>query len=461
LPIGQYEDFAACVAANRDKEDPEAYCAAIENSQRGAGKVTEALEALKALQAKDPKGQRFYVTAQVKQIDEEGFEADIVASTANIDRDREVVNPHGMVVPKPRRVPLVSSHQYGDLRKQIGDVPSVKLNGEITARPRWFVGMGNDEADWAFALVKMGVAAFSIGFLPLEWTDADLADEKTVEEIVAGKKPLREYTKWELAEISQVIVPSNRGAVQRMVEAGILPKDYKTEGLKDGPMDENAQKAFDAALKLWQERQAKNVTVSVIVNEGPGDGKVPAAPVPEKQPEHPAAQIAGEQMNARAECPEGQEWDAAEGKCVDKKAAPVVEPVVDPAKSFDLLSLFEAAGKKEIDVPKVEIKVPTPKAAAVVEITFEKDILPKLKDALDEFADTLRVEVANAVNQSLKESEAKVSGAVEVAIAAKFGPDSAAHTKTTDLIKAVMSGVKEFVKTEIALAKGNVDAWLQ
>jgi len=30
MPVGPYEDFAACVAANQDKDDPEAYCASLE-----------------------------------------------------------------------------------------------------------------------------------------------------------------------------------------------------------------------------------------------------------------------------------------------------------------------------------------------------------------------------------------------------------------------------------------------
>lgn len=532
MPVGPYEDFAACVAANQDKEDPEAYCAAIENAQRGANQVTEALNALKALLEKDPKGQRLHFAATVKQVDEEDFEADIVASTANIDRDREVVMPEGMVVPKPRRVPLVSSHQYMDLRKQIGDVPRVKVNGEISARPRWFVGMGNAEADWAFALVKMGVAAFSIGFLPLEWEDADLSDEKTVEQILAGKKPLRRYTKWELAEISQVIVPSNRGAVQRMVEAGILPKDFKAEGLSEDPMEEAAQKAFDAALKSWQERQETQATVK--------DEPKPVPPA--AGPEH--------------QCPEGFEWDNERNDCV-KIDHPEVGPetLAEPeTASFDLMKLFEAAGKKETDEKQEggwrvggsrdlpmsddegwdagaaedsmgdpaedgkanwkalhiiyrpdaadqkggykfpfgrvsggrkvasrsglqaarqrlgqadvsqEVKAaiarfinsylgaPEERAQVVVTIKFDEDIRPGVEKMLGEF----KLEVA----EMLKQSEAKVNGAVESAIAAKFGPDSAAYTKTTDLIKAVMTGVKEHVDRAIALAKGNVDAWL-
>lgn len=34
MPFGQYESFAACVAANRDKDDPEAYCAGLEQEMK-------------------------------------------------------------------------------------------------------------------------------------------------------------------------------------------------------------------------------------------------------------------------------------------------------------------------------------------------------------------------------------------------------------------------------------------
>lgn len=31
MPLGKYKNFAECVAANRDKQDPQAYCGAIEH----------------------------------------------------------------------------------------------------------------------------------------------------------------------------------------------------------------------------------------------------------------------------------------------------------------------------------------------------------------------------------------------------------------------------------------------
>ena len=35
MPFGKYKDFAACVAANRDKENPEAYCAQLHKNVTG------------------------------------------------------------------------------------------------------------------------------------------------------------------------------------------------------------------------------------------------------------------------------------------------------------------------------------------------------------------------------------------------------------------------------------------
>lgn len=52
MPIGKYPNFEACVADNQDKDDPEAYCGALEQAtqkseQRGAiGRVLEGLAKL-------------------------------------------------------------------------------------------------------------------------------------------------------------------------------------------------------------------------------------------------------------------------------------------------------------------------------------------------------------------------------------------------------------------------------
>lgn len=83
MPIGQYKNFAACVAANSDKKDPKAYCAAIENAvkakeatlpnlvteifdvseaifekDKDTGKMTAKVTILKAGRAKNPRNYR-------------------------------------------------------------------------------------------------------------------------------------------------------------------------------------------------------------------------------------------------------------------------------------------------------------------------------------------------------------------------------------------------------------------
>lgn len=178
---------------------------------------------------------------ETKQVYEDRYEADVTISTSAIDRDREVVRPEGMKIMRPKRTPLVASHHYGDLRKHIGEMLRAKPEGEeIPARVRYFGGLGNEEADWGWTLVKLGVAAYSIGFRPIKFEDADLDDEKVLEQVRAGKKPLRTFTEWELVELSHVIVPSQREAVQREVSEAV------TKGVIDQDL---ADRISDALAK--------------------------------------------------------------------------------------------------------------------------------------------------------------------------------------------------------------------
>ncbi len=179
-----------------------------------------------------------------KQVFEDDGEADIVISTSAIDRDREVVRPEGMKIFKPKRIPLVASHAYGDLRKHIGEIKRVKAEGEdIVARARYFIELGNGEADWGWTLVKLGVPAYSIGFKPFKWEDANLEDEKVLERVRAGKEPLRTFTEWELLEVSHVIVPSQREAVLREVAEAV------TKGVIDQDLAARISRAIEEAGK--------------------------------------------------------------------------------------------------------------------------------------------------------------------------------------------------------------------
>jgi HK97 family phage prohead protease len=146
---------------------------------------------------------------EVKAVNAETGEIDMLIpmSTASTDRDGESIDPLGWRKSLPafrKRPVLLSSHNYGDLRKQIGEFTKIKVSEDgLFASPRYYVGEGNEEADWAFKLASKGMAAYSVGFIPKSWVDGD-----------GEKAPARTYTEQELLEISHVVVPSNRDAIQ-------------------------------------------------------------------------------------------------------------------------------------------------------------------------------------------------------------------------------------------------------
>ena len=100
---------------------------------------------------------------------------------------------------------LVSSHDYSDLRKQIGEIELdlTKIDKSLEGWVSYYVGLGNEEADWAWELAQKNKAAFSVGFKPWDYQDGD-----------GEKSPRKTFTDNELLEISQVIVPSSREALQ-------------------------------------------------------------------------------------------------------------------------------------------------------------------------------------------------------------------------------------------------------
>ncbi len=223
--------------------------------------VDEVDEPLWLLQVKqpDPEGKRLAALfgLEVKSIDKDEHTVDVWASSARIDHDREVVEPDGMVI-LSKRIPLVSSHNYRSLTFHIGEVPvkSLKKEGRrIAAQPRYLAGKGNFEADWAWVLVEEDLAAYSIGFRPRKWEDADLNDEAVLAVVREGKKPLRRHTEWELVELSHVVVPSQRDAVQRMAEKGVISQDEADSvtallDLQPAPPAVALEK-LEAALDRW------------------------------------------------------------------------------------------------------------------------------------------------------------------------------------------------------------------
>jgi HK97 family phage prohead protease len=154
------------------------------------------------------------IRVEVKDINTEKHTLTAVISTKKTDRDGDIVDPEAF----KKRIKyykdhpvLLSSHNYSDLRKQIGRSTNITIDeNEVTSTFEYFVDKGNPEADWAWVLAQKGIAAYSIGFMGHQF---DWLKEKDAEgnERITGRK----FTDIELLEVSQVLVASNRGALQQ------------------------------------------------------------------------------------------------------------------------------------------------------------------------------------------------------------------------------------------------------
>lgn len=187
------------------------------------------------------------IRAEVKGINEEAHTLTAVISTKKADRDGDVVMPEafkGRLKAYNEHPVLLSSHNYTDLRKQIGMAKKITVNEkEVEAEFEYFVGQGNEEANWAWVLAQKGIASYSIGFMghQFDWIKEKDADGN---ERITGRK----FNDIELLEVSQVLIPSNRGALQQ----GLAMAREEAE------LCELAIKSFDKGeLKGKVEPQAK------------------------------------------------------------------------------------------------------------------------------------------------------------------------------------------------------------
>ncbi len=158
--------------------------------------------------------------AEVKSVNQETGEVDlfIPMSTGAKDRVNEVILPEAFrktLKDFRKRPVMLSSHNYNDLRKQIGEFTSIRVSTDgLMAKPKYYINEGNEEADWGFKLAQKGMAAFSVGFIPLEWDDNQESTASEPGKVDTKAPPLRVYKLVELLEISQVCVPANREAIQ-------------------------------------------------------------------------------------------------------------------------------------------------------------------------------------------------------------------------------------------------------
>jgi hypothetical protein len=129
MPFGDYEDFEACVAANSDKDDPEAYCAAIKRQIEGAAALSETDR--KAITASD--------TFSDKLLEEDPCWADYVMVGTKTVNGKEVPNcvPEEDADPADLQALAAADDRCGEGKVRIGDscVDIAEVTGDTESPP--------------------------------------------------------------------------------------------------------------------------------------------------------------------------------------------------------------------------------------------------------------------------------------------------------------------------------------
>jgi len=148
---------------------------------------------------------------EVKKVGERQYE--FIASTADQDRDGEVIDVTGWDLKNFKKNPVIMfAHDYRTL--PIGRATKIGIREGKLVNNVEFPPEGTYEfADIVERLVGAGfLKAESVGFMPKKWEDGDGGE----------KSPRRTYTKQELLEISIVPVPSNPNALMNAVKEGVI-----------------------------------------------------------------------------------------------------------------------------------------------------------------------------------------------------------------------------------------------
>ena len=154
------------------------------------------------------------ITAVTKVEDADDGLVRAIVSTEAVDRDGDIIRQSGWDLDSFQKHPLLlSSHNYGRLTNQIGKWESMEVRGtQLEGVARYFIGLGNEEADWGFQLATLGQAAYSVGFIPDMDKAKRLGDEKGWE-----------FKGQVLLEASQVTVPSNPEGLQAVKSLDLDP----------------------------------------------------------------------------------------------------------------------------------------------------------------------------------------------------------------------------------------------
>lgn len=392
---------------------------------------------------------KFYTAVEVKDVDEETNELSAVVNSARIDRDWEIVAPKAVVAAASEFVAthpvLLSSHSYSSLLRQIGEVISVRLrrsDGSTVARNKYYVGEGNQEADWAWNLAaKHGIAAFSIGFIPKKWETADLMDDDVWAQILAGEIPFRTYTEIELLEISQVLIPSNPDAVARAVSKGLITEAQaeSIEGSDDIPVVE-----VEAAEEDLEE---------IFIEDVESEATAAPSVLPLGAPEEPLRGTSDSVVEVVDD--QGQE----------KRVKPKVVHEIDLSAVKDEEELVISADD-DADVPLVIFRG---SVSDLIKRMDSKSLIGTIAIKFENPEITFDAAELRAVVDVIEKNQAKFINAIREALAKAKPPidlpgDSAAFISYKDLLDVMVQTATKVAKViaqaEVEKARGRVEHYL-
>ena len=198
-------------------------------------------------------------------VDRNGGRIHAIVSTEAKDRQGDIIRQAAWDLKNFLAHPvLLSSHNYMSLQSQIGEWETMQVKGShLEGIAKYYIGLGNEEADWAFVLASKGRAAYSVGFKP------DISKVKELKDGEDSWPRAYEYNGQELLEVSQVTVPANPEALQefkalmstdmdKLMEAMVKSRSAMDEaiammGKKEGIRNISSTAVKEIADEVWQE----------------------------------------------------------------------------------------------------------------------------------------------------------------------------------------------------------------
>jgi len=182
----------------------------------------------------------------IKSVDEKNKQVTAYVSPAVIDRVGDLIPPEEWNLTNYKNHPvLLSQHDwYGSIKSQIGEVIDIGIDDKgLYATMEYYVGKGNEEADWAWFLASKNRSAYSVGFY-------NKGGEETMSD--NDNKSYNILKNCELLEISQVMIPANQDAVsgnKSLVKTMKEFLDTRETKQDEGVDEDNITKLFDELRK--------------------------------------------------------------------------------------------------------------------------------------------------------------------------------------------------------------------